>query len=96
MDPDPSYASRSRVSCDAGFITKEDGQDLVKYAFLVGLIGLVAAAAVTILGTTVNGYYTTNIAAAAPVGLEFIILPGNRGPEQYCVPPEFCPTLSRR
>ena len=48
------------------FITEEDGQDLVEYAFLVGLIGLVAAAGVTLLGTTVNTYYTGNIAGAAP------------------------------
>jgi len=49
------------------FIREESGQDLVEYAFLTGLIGLVAAAGVTLVGTAVNDYYTTDIAGAAPL-----------------------------
>ena len=50
----------------ARFITEEDGQDLVEYAFLVGLIGLVAVIGVTAVGTAVNTYFTSDIAGAAP------------------------------
>ena len=50
----------------ARFITEEDGQDLVEYAFLVGLIGLVAVIGVTAVGAAVNTYFTSNIAGAAP------------------------------
>ncbi len=50
----------------ARFIREEDGQDLVEYAFLVGLIGLVAVIGVTAVGTAVNTYFTSDIAGAAP------------------------------
>jgi pilus assembly protein Flp/PilA len=50
----------------ARFIRQEEGQDLVEYAFLVGLIALVAAAGVTTLGGTVNTYYGTTINGATP------------------------------
>lgn len=50
----------------ARFVAEEEGQDLVEYAFLVGLIGLVAAAGVTTLGGTINTYYGTTLNGAAP------------------------------
>ena len=37
----------------------EDGAALVEYALLGVLIAVVAVAAVTTLGSTVNGYFTT-------------------------------------
>jgi Flp pilus assembly pilin Flp len=40
---------------------QEDGQDLVEYAFLVGLIALVAFAGVQTLGQKINDYYGTTI-----------------------------------
>ena len=46
----------------------EEGQDLIEYALLVGLISLVAVAAVTAAGGSVNTIFTniaTALAAAA-------------------------------
>jgi pilus assembly protein Flp/PilA len=36
------------------FVRSEEGQDLIEYALLVGLISLVAVAALTLTGTNVN------------------------------------------
>jgi Flp pilus assembly pilin Flp len=48
-------------------LVREDaGQDLVEYAFLTGLIALVAYAGVTTLGGIINTYYGTNLAGSAP------------------------------
>jgi pilus assembly protein Flp/PilA len=47
-------------------VLDESGQDLVEYAFLVGLIALVAYVGVTALGTTINLYYGSTIATASP------------------------------
>jgi Flp pilus assembly pilin Flp len=44
----------------------DQGQDLVEYALLVGLVALVAAGAVTEVGTTINGVFWDVIAAAIP------------------------------
>jgi pilus assembly protein Flp/PilA len=44
------------------FVKKDEGQDLIEYALLVGLISLVAVAALTLTGTNVNTIFT-NIAA---------------------------------
>jgi pilus assembly protein Flp/PilA len=44
------------------FARNEEGQDLIEYALLVGLISLVAVAAVTAAGGSVNTIFT-NIAA---------------------------------
>jgi Flp pilus assembly pilin Flp len=44
----------------------EQGQDLVEYAFLVGLIALVAFAGVQTLGQKINDYYGTTINNSAP------------------------------
>jgi pilus assembly protein Flp/PilA len=38
------------------FVREEQGQDLVEYALLLGLIAVVCIAAVTILGTQINDY----------------------------------------
>lgn len=48
------------------FVRDEQGQDLVEYAFLVGLIALVAFVGVQTLGNTVNTYYGTTINGSAP------------------------------
>ena len=46
----------------------EEGQDLIEYALLVGLISLVAVAAITLAGSAVNDIFTNiagKLAAAA-------------------------------
>ena len=45
------------------FARNEEAQDLIEYALLVGLISLVAVAAVTAAGGSVNQIFT-NIAAS--------------------------------
>ena len=50
------------------FARDEEGQDLIEYALLVGLISLVAVAAITAAGTSVNLIFTNigaKLAAAA-------------------------------
>ena len=44
----------------------EDGQDLIEYALLAGLIAMVAVGAVTALGTTVRDTFWTVIASSIP------------------------------
>jgi len=44
------------------FARDEEAQDLIEYALLVGLISLVAVAAITAAGTSVNTIFT-NIGA---------------------------------
>jgi len=39
------------------FVREEEGQDLIEYALLAGFISLVAVAAITQVGTGVNGVY---------------------------------------
>jgi pilus assembly protein Flp/PilA len=46
---------------------RDEGQDLIEYALLVGLISLVAVAALTLTGTNVNAIFDaiqTKLAAA--------------------------------
>ena len=40
------------------FVREEEGQDLVEYALLLGLIALVAVAAITATGQSVNAIWT--------------------------------------
>jgi len=50
------------------FVRKDDAQDLIEYALLVGLISLVAVAALTLTGTNVNAIFQSiqaKLAAAA-------------------------------
>jgi Flp pilus assembly pilin Flp len=50
------------------FARDEEAQDLIEYALLVGLVSLVAVAALTLTGTSVNDIFTaihTKLAAAA-------------------------------
>ena len=50
------------------FARDEEAQDLIEYALLVGLISLVAVAAITAAGTSVNTIFTNigaKLAAAA-------------------------------
>ena len=39
------------------FVRGEEGQDLIEYALLVGLISLVAVVALTATGTSINGLF---------------------------------------
>jgi pilus assembly protein Flp/PilA len=39
------------------FVRGEEGQDLIEYALLVGLISLVAVAALTLTGSSVNNIF---------------------------------------
>lgn len=41
------------------FMNDESGQDLIEYALVAGLIGLVAVAGMTTLGGTVNNGFTS-------------------------------------
>jgi pilus assembly protein Flp/PilA len=41
------------------FVRKDEAQDLIEYALLVGLISLVAVAALTLTGTNVNVIFQT-------------------------------------
>jgi len=41
------------------FARGEEGQDLIEYALLVGLISLVAVAALTLTGTNVNAIFNS-------------------------------------
>ena len=50
------------------FVKKDDAQDLIEYALLVGLISLVAVFALTATGNSVNNIFTaiqTKLAGAA-------------------------------
>jgi len=50
----------------ARLVREDAGQDLVEYAFLVGLIALVAFVGVQTLGQKINSYYGTTINGSAP------------------------------
>jgi Flp pilus assembly pilin Flp len=50
----------------ARLVREDAGQDLVEYAFLVGLIALVAFVGVQTLGQTINTYYGSTINGSAP------------------------------
>jgi len=41
------------------FVRNDEGQDLIEYALLVGLISLVAVGALIATGTNVNAIFTT-------------------------------------
>jgi Flp pilus assembly pilin Flp len=41
------------------FVRKEEAQDLIEYALLVGLISLVAVAALQLTSTSINNIFTT-------------------------------------
>ena len=48
------------------FVREDQGQDLIEYALLAGFISLVAVAAITLVGSGVNGVYNninTQVAA---------------------------------
>jgi Flp pilus assembly pilin Flp len=44
----------------------DDGQDLIEYALITGLIAMVAVGAITSVGVTVKNAFWTVIAAAIP------------------------------
>ena len=43
---------------------RDDGQDLIEYALLIGLIALAAMVGVSTLGTTINTVFWTGIGQA--------------------------------
>jgi pilus assembly protein Flp/PilA len=53
------------------FVREEEGQDLIEYALLAGFISLVAIAAITGVGTGLNGVYNNinNTVAKIPPGI---------------------------
>lgn len=50
------------------WLNREDGQDLVEYALLLGLLALVAVVAITAAGVSVNGIWVAiqGMLAAVP------------------------------
>jgi Flp pilus assembly pilin Flp len=42
----------------ARFVREEAGQDLIEYALIATFVSLVAAAGATLLGNSLNGWYT--------------------------------------
>jgi Flp pilus assembly pilin Flp len=48
-------------------VGRKEGQDLIEYALLVGLISLIALAGVTAIGNTVNQVFWQGIANALAV-----------------------------
>jgi pilus assembly protein Flp/PilA len=46
---------------------REDGQAMVEYALILGLVSVIAIAALTAIGTSVNGVLTAVQAALAAV-----------------------------
>jgi pilus assembly protein Flp/PilA len=42
----------------ARVVREEDGQDLIEYALIATFVSLVAAAGATLLGNSLNGWYT--------------------------------------
>lgn len=48
------------------FCRDDQGQDLIEYALLIGLVALVAVSAVTQVGTTIMGVFWSVIAASIP------------------------------
>jgi Flp pilus assembly pilin Flp len=51
----------------AAIVRKDEGQDLIEYAFLVGLISLVCVAAITAAGGSVAGIWGAVSGALANV-----------------------------
>lgn len=50
----------------ARLIVEEDGQDLIEYALLAGLIVLICVATITSLGAKLNTFYFSRIDQAMP------------------------------
>jgi pilus assembly protein Flp/PilA len=49
--------------------SREEGQAMVEYALILGLVSVVAIAALTLIGTTVNGIYEAIATALGTVPL---------------------------
>jgi pilus assembly protein Flp/PilA len=49
------------------FVRAEEGQDLIEYALLAGLISLVAVAALTTTGTSINGLFASIAAEVSKI-----------------------------
>ena len=50
----------------ARFIAENDGQDLVEYAWLVGLIAVVVAIGLTNVGLVIDTFYAETVSFAPP------------------------------
>ena len=50
------------------FVREEQGQDLIEYALLAGLISIVAIVGITAVGTAVSAKFTTVGASVAAAG----------------------------
>ena len=50
------------------FVRDEQGQDLIEYALLAGLISLASVVAITALGTAISGKFTTVGASVTAAG----------------------------
>jgi Flp pilus assembly pilin Flp len=50
------------IAAVARFVRRDDGQDLLEYGLLIVLIAVVAIAAVTSVGTTINAVFWQPIA----------------------------------
>lgn len=47
----------------ARFVREEEGQDLIEYGLLVGIITVAAIASIVLIGPIVAGYYSDLLAA---------------------------------
>jgi Flp pilus assembly pilin Flp len=61
----PFAAATLKQLMDATFRRAEDGQDLLEYGLLCGLIAIIALGAVTVVGNTITTVFWSAIAAAS-------------------------------
>jgi pilus assembly protein Flp/PilA len=50
------------------FVREEQGQDLIEYALLAGLISLASVVAIGLLGTAIQGHFNTASGAVTAAG----------------------------
>ncbi len=62
--PSPVAVARLKRLANARLRREEEGQDLLEYAFLCALIGLIALGAVTQVGNTINTVFWQVIAGS--------------------------------
>ncbi len=89
--PPPDRSSRSKGQAMKNlfnrFVREEQGQDLIEYALLAGLISLASVAAITALGTAIQGHFT---AAGAAVTAR---VPSQESLGGACLPGDFVPDV---
>ena len=74
------------------FVREEQGQDLIEYALLAGLISLASVVAITALGTAIQGHFTA--AGAAAVDCSPVV--GIRRAAWVCPAASFSTCMSNR